>query len=166
MKRLAATTMIELIVVMLLSTILFSAAMLIYKIINTQYEHYALITDKVNDYDDLHHLLYQDIWNAHQVEVLDNELYCWLDHQDITYLVQEQYILRQIQEEIVHTDTFHLVQTKLEAYFNDGLIDQGLVDKVTLSIPHQTQQGTAKQFVFSKTYDYKTLEQNNLHYGN
>ena len=164
MKRLSATTMVELIVVMLLSTILFSAAMLMYKIIQAQYDNYATLTEKTWAYDDLHHLLYQDIWKAEQVQVLDDELYCWMDNHEVTYFVQEPYVLRQMQEQMMHTDTFHFVETRLETYFKGYLIDEGLVDKVVLTIP--TIEDRTKQFIFTKTYDYTTLEQNSMNYGN
>ena len=87
-----------------------------------------------------------------------------MDDHEVTYFVQEPYILRQMQEQTIHTDTFHFVETRLETYFKGYPIDEGLVDKVVVTIP--TIEDRTKQFIFTKTYDYTTLEQNSMNYGN
>ncbi len=124
--------MIELLVVLALSGIIFSMALLVFTIVKQQTLHQEKTHETVWAWSQLQLLLQKDLQQAGQVRragaVLTLSGKAW----DIEYQFSSSYITRTLQGTTTHTDTFNITTTTWESQWQGVSVTAGLVDHLIL----------------------------------
>ncbi|MCH2045922.1 MAG: hypothetical protein MK212_17530 [Saprospiraceae bacterium] len=148
--KLKGFTILELILGMLLTSILFSIVILAYKMFNQQYTSYETLTEENLSLNRLHSLLQEDIYRADYVLLEGNWLQC-IKEQTTFYKFTKQFTLREIEG---RTDTFHFSVIELRAEFQNQAVDFDWVEDLEL----QLQFGEKiVNLTFRKTYSKQQL---------
>ena len=134
MKKFPAYTIVELMVVCLLTTFVVLIAMQCIRLINTQYEVYEESQTHHRELGDLNYLLRKDNLGAHLVERKQEELIFVMDTMTIQYQLKNRFIIREPIRAKVKPDTFQIKITKINTFFKKEPVIFGLVDYVDLGL--------------------------------
>jgi Na+-transporting NADH:ubiquinone oxidoreductase subunit NqrC len=152
--KLAAFTMMELIVVMVLSGLIFSMAMLVINIIQEQGRHQERQHEEVLDVEQLSSLLKKDAYASTVIWVEKQQLFFEYDNHSITYHFNDKNICRSIITTSIHTDTFLLPSLSFKTSWQLQDVQIGRVDAMELKTKFFEQDFN---LFIQKKYDYKTL---------
>lgn len=152
--KLAAFTMVELIAVMVLSGLIFSMAMLVINIVQTQGKHQDQQHKEVLEIEQLSALLKKDAYVSKAIWVEQQQLFFEFDKHSIIYHFKDENICRSIVHANIHTDTFLLPSLRFQASWKLQNIQEGRVDAIELETKFFEQNFT---IFIQKKYDYKTL---------
>lgn len=152
--KLAAFTMVELIAVMVLSGLIFSMAMLVINIMQTQGRHQEEQHEEVLGVEQLSSLLEKDAYISNTIWVENEQLFFEYDNHSITYHFNDKNICRSMVTTSIHTDTFLLPSLSFQASWQLQDIQTGRVDAIELQTKFFGQDFT---IFIQKKYDYKTL---------
>lgn len=152
--KLPAFTMIELLVVLVLSGIIFSMALLVLEIMGQQAGHQEQQHQEVLAIEQLQLLLKKDAYQAKEIWTTEEQLFFNYEAYRIQYQFKEQIICRTILQEPMHTDTFQLPSVNLERTWQRQPITFGRVDAFKVET---TFFGALYSITIQKEYDSKTL---------
>lgn len=159
MKKLNAFTLIEIIMTMLLSVVVFSLIFWAYSISIKNYVQYNEFNSKLLSLSELDYILEQDFFKAKEVRLIPKGIKIdFKDANDIEYNFEEEFIIRKQSEKI---DSFLFTNQNLAFFLNDNLsgnID-GLIDQLTFEI---NKGEKTFPFSFKKHYDQTTLFENKI----
>lgn len=148
--KLKGFTILELILGMLLTSILFSIVILAYKMFNQQYTSYEKLTEENLSLNHLHSLLQEDIHQAEYVLLEGDWLQC-VKGKTTFYKFSKQFTLREMEG---RKDTFHFPLVELKAEFQNQTVDFDWVEDLEL----QLQFGEKiVDLTFHKTYSRQQL---------
>lgn len=153
-NKLAAFTMIELIVVMVLSGIIFSMALLVLDIVGQQASHQEEQHQEVLKIEQLQLLLSKDAYASTAIWAEQEQVFFEYDGYTIKYQFEEKMTCRSILQEPIHTDTFWLPKLALAIQWQQQPITTGRVDALTLESQFF---GQAYTIYIQKHYASKTL---------
>lgn len=134
MKKFPAYTIVELMVVCLLTTFVVLIAMQCIRLINTQYEVYEESQTHHRELGDLNYLLRKDNLGAHLVERKQEELIFVMDTMTIQYQLKNRFIIRKPIRAKVKPDTFQIKITEINTFFKKEPVIFGLVDYIDLGL--------------------------------
>jgi hypothetical protein len=152
--KLAAFTMMELIVVMILSGLIFSMAMLVINIVQEQGRHQERQHEEVLGVEQLSSLLKKDAYASKVIWVENQQLFFEYEEHNITYHFNDKNICRSIVTTNIHTDTFLLPSLSFKTSWQLQNIQNGRVDAIELKTKFFEQDFN---IFIQKKYDYKTL---------
>lgn len=152
--KLAAFTMIELIVVMVLSGVIFSMALLVIEIVGQQARHQEEQHQEVLELEQLELLLQKDAYQSKAMWVEQEQLLLEYEQYTINYQFGTKNISRTILQEPLHTDTFYLPSLSLTTTWQGQPLEVGRIDQVEWSTQFFEQPYT---ILIQKKYDSKTL---------
>lgn len=152
--KLAAFTMIELIVVMVLSGVIFSMALLVIEIVGQQARHQEEQHQEVLEVKQLEVLLQKDAYQAKGMWIEQGQVILDYEEYSILYQFEQEKINRSILQEQVHTDTFYLPSLSLESSWQGQPLELGRIDQIKLVTQFFEQPYT---ILIQKQYDNKTL---------
>jgi len=154
MSRLKAFTMVELLVVMVLSGILVGLAFLMFQIIQQQFVTYQTSGNSALTSDNIQRLIQYDFQYADLVKTNNNQLICQHTDRTIHYLFEEQNIIRWLENRDLPEDTFKINTKDLTCFFNNKPIENGVVNKCSVNIRYSNSWLTIHQH---KTYSAQQL---------
>lgn len=157
--KVAAFTMVELIVVMVLAGVIFSAALLVVNIMGQQNEHQIEQHREVLAAEELRSLLQQDVFSATAIWREGPQLLLLGGPMDLSYRFEHGRATRTIEGYPSHTDTFGLYIERFEAQWKGLPQPIGLVDALMIQ-SHFFGQTFIIQL--QKEYDHKTLLEKEL----
>lgn len=150
-QRLKAFTITELIIVMILSTIVFSMALTAFQISSDLYKQYDKSSSESIAMDRARALLGTDIANAKQLYIEENTFYCMLNKGTIIYKSTNNALIRTFETtEEQRPDTIIFGSLKLEAFFEDEMVTEGLFNRLIIS---GTAEENSFQFFYKKPLD-------------
>ena len=129
---LKAFTIVELMVVMLLSLIVFGAALTTYQLLYKQFTHYEKISTMGLEMQLLHTFLQQDWNNSQSVNVKNRAVFFKKQPSNIIYHFENEYIVRFIDHAFQKTDTFFIQHQLPLFYFENKPQMEGLIDKMDI----------------------------------
>ena len=130
--KLPAFTMIELIVVMVLSGVIFSMALLVIEIVGQQARHQEEQHQEVLELEQLELLLQKDAYQSKAMWVEQGQVLLEYEQYTINYQFGTEEISRTILQQSLHTDTFHLPSRSLRTTWQGQVIGLGKIDQVEL----------------------------------
>lgn len=147
-----ALTMLELLIVLAVSSIVFAAAGKCYEIIFRQSTTIRKVADSVEEVHRLYYILERDVFKAAQIiKEEENALFMQNDSLPVSYRFNEQVITRSMAG---RTDTFHIAASELELNVMPEFRDVQLVDKIRFRGRLFEKK---ENFVFKKIYSAQTL---------
>lgn len=134
MKKLAAFTITELMVVSLLGTVCAAAAFTGLQVIQDQYFSYEKESNRILELGELQRQLQADVLLASEVYREEEGIGLSLPHHEIHYVLGEQSLDRVVALDGVRKKTFPLQITAIQSYFKGERIEEGKLDffKMTL----------------------------------
>ena len=129
---LKAFTIIELMVVMLLSLIVFGVAATTYRLLYKQFTHYEKVSTIGLEMQLLHTLLQQDCNNSQSMKVRNKAIFFQKTPFDVIYNFENEYIMRFIDNAFQKTDTFFIQYQLPFFYFENKPQIEGLIDKMEI----------------------------------
>jgi len=154
--RLPAFTIIELMVVMLLSIFVFSTMLLVVRIMNQQGLHQEEEHKEILSFNQLKTLLQKDTYKAKLLFVENKVLFCDFKEYSIEYKFESENMIRRIVRQQIHSDTFDLPTQKIKFQWQNHFQENGWVDGVHWQT---TFLGQPISIRVNKNYDTKTLMQ-------
>lgn len=151
--------MIELLVVLVLSGIIFSMALLVFSIVQQQTQHQAITQAVVLEWAQLRLRLQQDVQAARQIRRVGEELLLLGGPWDIRYQFGNQAITRTMRE--IHVDTFRVPVVTWNTQWKGSLRIDGLVDQLIVE-GHFFERPTI--LMVRKTYGSHTILNANQSY--
>lgn len=146
--------MIELLVVLALSGIIFSMALLVFSIVQAQTKHQVETNATVLEWAQLRLRLQQDMQDAQEVWRAEESLLFTGGAWPIRYRLGAKGILRTMEGEQSHTDTFAVPAIVWESQWQGLPVEQGLVDQLTIESRFFEQPAT---LMLHKNYGSHTI---------
>lgn len=147
-----ALTMLELLIVLAVSSIVFAAAGKCYEIIFKQSTAIRKVADRVEEVHRLYYILERDVLKATQIiQQEDKGLLMQNDSLPVSYRFNDEVITRRMAG---RTDTFHIAASELELNVMPEFRDVQLVDKIRFSGRLFEKK---ENFAFKKIYSTQTL---------
>ncbi len=134
MKKIPAYTIVELMVVCILTTFVVIIAMQCIRLINTQYETYETNQELYRTLGDLNSLLRRDNLGAHRVLRNADVLTFEMDTITIQYHLNKDFIIRAPLRSSVRPDTFHIGVKTINTLFKKEPTTRGLIDYLVLGV--------------------------------
>ena len=134
MKKFPAYTIVELMVVCILTTFVVIIAMQCIRLINTQYEIYEKNQELYRKLGDLNSLLRRDNLGAHRILRKDKDLTFEMDTIVIQYRLHKDFIIRKPLEYNIRPDTFRIGVKTINSFFKKEPVVNGLVDYMDLGV--------------------------------
>lgn len=148
-SRLKSFTLIEVMTVMLLSSIVISTAMLSYDLINRQFVSYSKMNEKLLQAVKLNTLLNVDFFKAQYIRFSNEEIqFIQQEQNGISYQFQTDYITRTMGDAV---DTFFISVQNMEAMMLKEKVEQGekLIDELSFEVVSENE---IKKIHFQKKY--------------
>lgn len=152
--KLPAFTIIELLVVLALSGIIFSMALLVFSIVQTQTNHQAQTHAVVLAWAQLRLRLQQDVQEAQQMWCVEDGVLLSGGPWAVRYRLGAKGILRTMEGTTTHTDTFGVPVIVWESQWQGLPTKQGLVDHLTIRSQFFEQPAT---LLLHKNYGSHTI---------
>lgn len=147
-----ALTMLELLIVLAVSSIVFAAAGKCYEIIFKQSTTIRRVANSVEEVHRLYYILERDVFKATQIiREEENGLLMPNDSLPVSYRFNEAVVTRRMAG---RTDTFHVSVSELELNVMPEFRDVRLVDKIRFNGALFEKK---ENFVFKKVYSAQTL---------
>ncbi len=134
MKKIPAYTIVELMVVCILTTFVVIIAMQCIRLMNTQYENYEKNQASYRALGDLNSLLRRDNLGAHRVLRSAKVLTFEMDTITIQYHLNKDFIIRTPLLNTIRPDTFRMGVRTINTLFQKESITRGLVDYIDLGL--------------------------------
>jgi len=152
MSKLKAFTLLEMIVVMILTLLVSGIAFQAYQIVAKQYYSFRISMKRNNELLLFERTLLQDISGAEYVQKTQEGIECVLPDRNISYNFENDYVLRAI----TVPDTFFLkVENDSAFFFSKKNISIGdIIQKLSFSI---IIEGEKLDYTFAKTYGADVL---------
>lgn len=146
--KLKSFTLIEMVIVMIISGIIISIAYFSFFIIAQRFNSFSSSSRSLMEIGTLNNLLAEDFNDAKSVNVEGDEILVIKDSSSIHYLFEEEYILRQ-QESLI--DTFKLIAEKKKYYLNNRefFLYAGKIDELEFNCEYNKE---LFYFHFKKNY--------------
>ena len=134
MKKFPAYTIVELMVVCILTSFVVIIAMQCIRLINTQYEVYEKNQELYRELGDLNSLLRRDNLGAHRVLRNAKVLTFEMDTITIQYHLNKDFIIRKPLLANIRPDTFRIGVNTINTLFKKEVTTRGLVDYIDLGL--------------------------------
>ncbi|MFN3402664.1 MAG: prepilin-type N-terminal cleavage/methylation domain-containing protein [Cytophagaceae bacterium] len=133
MNKIKSFTVLEMLIVMLLSGITISAAYAIFSIFFIKYNSFNHTSEENYKIMLLQKLLKEDIDKAEKILKADNGFKCIFPQKTTLYTFEKEYILRQS----IVSDTFYCKVNEFNCYFGkEEVLEGGLIDRVNAGIEY------------------------------
>jgi hypothetical protein len=152
MKKIAAFTLMELIIGMIVSSIVVGTCYSGYLITSKQYNKYEVLKEEVNNIWQLHTCLTTDIKRAESLTYTENHLTLKNDSLLLVYVFNDSCITRSVNET---TDTFHFSPLEINPVFVDET-NSNLTKQFSFKISLFNEQ---QSLYYTKEYDAASLFQ-------
>lgn len=134
--RLKAYTVMELMVVSMLSVLTVVAAINVIEMFQQQFASYEEDTSIALQLSNLQVLLQEDFFNSNQIERFENSLaFSFPDH-TVRYQIDSDFIVREINTSWSKRDTSFLTVENMLTHFNQKEVLKGSVSALQISILH------------------------------
>lgn len=144
--KIKAFTIIELTVVMLLSSIVISMAYFAFDILTKRYLHYKKESEIRYEMTNIQSLLSHAFFVSDSVKVSTNTLHVYTRFANIDYELLPDYIIKRDRNTI---DTFHFPVVKAAYLFDNKQVDEGIIDQLHIEMEFNGKNIPA---IFSKKY--------------
>lgn len=160
MRRIAAFTIMEMIIVMLLSSVVFTIAFKSFEIISKHYISYKKNVDEIGDYSLLDRLISTNCLQCKRLEKTADGVLFIYETGRISYVFSQDYILR-AQAGILDTFFIEAVSHKVSYLGKEVLEENMLIDEVNIE---GLVKGEVRKFNYSKQYaaNEMMLEENKV----
>jgi len=133
-KRLAAFTIMELIIVMLLSTLIFGMALTAFQIMQRLYRQYDELSTETTTLDRFRALLAYDVEQATSLHYTENQLILKSTARTLHYQFQKEAIVRKDATPSSLADTLWTAASKIECTWQKGPVQEGPIDQIALTL--------------------------------
>ena len=154
MKRLEAFTIMEVLIVAILSVLIAGAVFSVIQIFNQQYNDYQKDHETSASLDELFSWLQWDCYKAHQMKLQDGDLYFEYAQKTIHYQFEKNKITRSLTHLEKPLSEIFIVTNKVNGFLKKEEKGIGLVDEVKLSVQLFQKENS---FTISKEYSAKEL---------
>lgn len=134
--KLKAYTVMELMVVSMLSVLIVVAAINVIGMFQQQFASYEKDTSMALQLSDLQVLLQEDFFKSNQIERLENNLTFDFPDHTVRYQMESDFIVREINTSWSKRDTMPIAVESMLTYFNQEEILEGSVSGLQISILH------------------------------
>ncbi len=152
-NRIKAFTIMELMVVAVLSIIVVSAALTAYRLLESEYFAYATSTAKSLDLQSLHRLLLEDALQAKAIQQKQQSINFQLPDYELAYYFTSRRIIRQPLLPDVRADTFAVGGLIKAAQLQDPATE-GLINQLTIVLQSDGQE---HRLLLDKKYSSEEL---------
>ncbi|KAA3633734.1 MAG: hypothetical protein DWQ02_12640 [Bacteroidetes bacterium] len=161
-KRLQGFTIVELLVVLILSIIIVSAGFYALRLIQGQFHLFRQTTNEVTEYRSFAHQLKAQTLNSKYVEVEPQRLFFLNDQHEVIYEFQDEFVLRSSDTLEIEIDTFFVKSHISFSSLKSVETEEGLIDYFQIILD---MKGEIQSTAFSKQYSAVDLI-NYEDYGN
>lgn len=142
-KRIQAFTLAEMLVVLVISGIVISLALVVLNLVQKQISSITHYQEKQTALNLLENILWQD-FNAHEVIANRHKLYCISEKDTVTYILNQDFTLR-------NGDTLKVPVFDIKTYLDGNIVNgNSIVDALELQV---SQSQTDKILFVYKTKD-------------
>ncbi len=135
--KLKAYTVMELMVVAMLSVLSVIAAINVMALFQQQFFSYEKDTSTALALSDIHVLLQEDFFKANRIERIGDELvFAFAKHQ-IHYQVTESFIVREIHTTNIKRDTISIQLESMNTFFDENEVVKGPISEANISIQYE-----------------------------
>lgn len=147
MKRISAFTLMEVIIVMIISMIVVSLTYKTLDIVSMQYRQFSKSRKHIYELSLLETLLTKDFANSEYLKRMNDGVMCKYRDKNVVYTFNDGFIVR---SEGTITDTFNIMPREIKYYFSDKEVKNtnSYIDKVAFVY---VQEGS-KFFIYKKVY--------------
>ena len=151
--KVKAFTLIELVVVMIISGILFSIAYFSFFIISQRFNHFSSASSSVMEISNLQTILNKDFDEAEFLQLQGDDLIVKKDSLELLYHFEEDYLLR---TQLDQVDTFHIPIENKSYYFKNAIyyLNTGYIDELEFTSEYHDEKF---HFHFHKDYSTEQL---------
>lgn len=153
MKRLRAFTLVELLVVMVLSSIFVALAFTMFQIIQQQFVAYGTSGKIALETDNIQRLLHYDFKYAEKIETEPRQLICQHQGYTIHYLFDDNHLIRW-KENSNGRDTFNIKTKHLNCFLMGQPVTNSFTDACSITIRYGNDWVTIQP---AKTYSAQQL---------
>ena len=129
-----AFTLIELLIVMVISGILLGIAFLMFQITQHQFVKFEENGNSALVMDNFNRLFHHDLETADFWQIQGQEVVCITKKNTIYYNFNTNSIVRSFSNSSINSDTFSIVAKDLSCYFNRQAISNGIVDECSIKL--------------------------------
>lgn len=152
--KIKAFTLLELLVVMVLTIIVTAIAFNAYLIMQQQYISFKSRQNKVLDFQFFNTVLAKDFQSEGLIKRDGQQVIFYQPVHNIIYDFDENKILRSQQTITKNKDTISFDHKGFKTYFQSDIVNKGLIDSMVLSIDFFR---TSQQLIFKKKYSSEEL---------
>ena len=157
-----AFTVIELLVVMVLTTVLVGLAFMAFQIIQQQFFHFEKQNATSLQIDNFNRLWRYDTESCRDLTINGSFITCQHDDHLVSYEFYDNQIVRNGTVLDYRPDTFFIANRDLVAAFQKYPIDKGTIDFISFELKIND---IWTERIFSKTYGAKNLTRQSRYYG-
>lgn len=129
-----AFTILEVMIVTLLTAVIVLTAMSVMQIVNQQFADYELEHRKALRLSEFQMLLETDFLLSQDVQAAGDAFeFQHSDHQ-VIYQIEPDFIVRTIMQKNIQRDTFYLIVRKVQSFFKQNIRETGGIDFLTLEL--------------------------------
>jgi len=151
-QNLKAFTLVELVVVMILSSVIATIAFFSIQNVQSQYSNFEQQTDTVLEISHFQTVLASDFEQSKLVHCEENSLHLIYENYKIQYQFAPSWVTRSVENQFI--DTLRIPSSLVSFYYKSKLISQGRVDKFQLKY---TLFKNPYQQILEKEYSSETL---------
>lgn len=147
MRKIDAFTLMEVIIVMIISMIVISLTYKTLDIVSMQYRQFSKNSKQVYELSLMETLLTKDFANSEYVKRVSNGMICRFKRKSILYIFDNSSMIR---VEGAVSDTFNIVPNDVRYYFSDKNVSNinGYIDRVVF----MSNLSNSKLFTYRKIY--------------
>jgi len=134
MKKFPAYTIVELMVVCILTSLVVIIAMQCIRLINEQYRVYETQQELYQEIGAFNYLLRRDNLGAHRIIRNTEKLTFVMDTMTIQYNLNKNFIIRKPLLQYIRPDTFRIGITSINTFFKKEPVSRGLIDYLDLGL--------------------------------
>ena len=130
-KKLAAFTLIELVIGLIISSIVVMMAGSAFNIVKMQFANYKITNDRVQECKTIDYLLKKDMDECRYATVIESGITLQMQKDEITYKWSKDKLFRKATQ---HVDTFALSVQSVETKFQNIPVISGMIDHLHLKL--------------------------------
>ncbi len=155
-KKLPGFTIMELVMVMILSTIVIAIGYEVWSISEQQFHSMSEVTDIQTELSECYSVIKTDFRMSDVVIVKNGNLLMFNEIGNVAYQFYEEEIIRIFEEnDAFHESKFLIKTAGLDFLYENNLVFDGIVDFVEIQLDNQSDREITP-WQFSKEYDVKT----------
>ncbi|HUH17851.1 hypothetical protein [Albibacterium sp.] len=153
-KKVPAFTIIEVLIALILTAVVFTISFLSYKIVQDQFKDYSNSADRLVRYLELQKIINLDVDNSLYIEVTDEGFDSVFSDKSIHYFISDSLVVRRNENAVIDSFKFQIVNKQF--LFKKNIVTEPgkCFDNLTLTLNINDQQSF---IIAKKEYDAQTL---------